>query len=296
LKSLKFKKIDAFASFNSGGNPAGVIYLDNYNDLSADEMQQIARELKGFVSEVGYVWENEDGSFGLRYYSSEREVEFCGHATIAIMYDLVKNRADLLAKKELTIHTKNDSLVVENHIPKNDSVFITAPAPKFTTHAINREDIASALRIDAKMIDDRFDIAIINAGLETLVVPMKNLEATLSVNPDLAALNEFCKSIGIDIIILFTAECFDEINHYRTRVFAATFGYLEDPATGSGNSAFGNYLLQRNMWDGKLMNIEQNGLKENFNTVKLTTKQKENTRHILFGGSAKVKIDGNYLL
>ena len=81
---------------NSSGNPAGVIYLNKYNDLTTDEMLQIAKELKGFVSEVGYIWENEDGSFGLRYYSSEREVEFCGHATIAIMYDLIKNRADLL--------------------------------------------------------------------------------------------------------------------------------------------------------------------------------------------------------
>ena len=32
-------------------------------------------------------------------------------------------------------------------------------------------------------IDEHFDIALINAGLETLIVPMKNLEATLSVNP-----------------------------------------------------------------------------------------------------------------
>ncbi len=277
---------------NSGGNPAAVIYLDNYDDVTADEMQQIAKELKGFVSEVGYIWGNEDGSFGLRYYSSVREVEFCGHATIAIMYDLIKNRADLLAKKELTIHTKNDTLVVENHIPDSDSVFITAPVPKFATHTVNKESIASALGIDAGMIDGRFDIAVINAGLETLIVPMKHLEAILSVDPDLAVLNAFCRSIGVDIIILFTEECFSATSSYRTRVFAATFGYLEDPATGSGNSAFGNYLLQRNLWDGTLMNIEQNGLKENFNTVKLTTKE----NNVLFGGSANVKIDGNYLL
>jgi len=281
---------------NSSGNPAGVIYLNKYNDLTTDEMLQIAKELKGFVSEVGYIWENEDGSFGLRYYSSEREVEFCGHATIAIMYDLIKNRADLLAKKELIIHTKNDTLVVENHIQEKDSVFITAPVPKVTTHAVKKENIASALGIDAQMIDEHFDIALINAGLETLIVPMKNLEAILSVNPDLAELKAFCVSMGIDIIILFTNECFSETSSYRTRVFAATFGYLEDPATGSGNSAFGHYLLQRNMWNGMLMNIEQNGLKENFNTVKLTTKKEDNISYILFGGSAKVKIDGNYFL
>ncbi len=291
MKSLKFKKIDAFASLHSSGNPAGVIYLENYHDITPDMMQQIARELKGFVSEVGYIWENEDKSFGLRYYSSEREVEFCGHATIAIMYDLIKNRADLLAKTEITIYTKNDTLVVENHIAQNDCVFITAPDPKFVKHAVEKDAIATALNIDMEMIDARFDIAVVNVGLQTLIVPIKNLESIVSVKPDLDVLNAFCKAIDVDIIIVFTDACFNDTNSYRTRVFAATFGYLEDPATGSGNSAFGNYLLQRKLWDGTLMNIEQNGLKAHFNTVKLTTKH----NHVLFGGAAKVKINGDYL-
>ena len=51
-------------------------------------MLQIAKELKGFVKEVGYVFGTSEGSFDLKYFSSEREVDFCGHATIAIMYDL----------------------------------------------------------------------------------------------------------------------------------------------------------------------------------------------------------------
>ena len=95
---------------------------------------------------------------------------------------------------------------------------------------------------------------------------------------------------------MFSKECFDKKNSYRTRVFAAIFGYLEDPATGSGNSALGNYLLKRNMWNGDLITIEQNGLKDNFNTVKLTTKDVDKTKVVLFGGGAKVKIDGTYLL
>ncbi|MBU0632492.1 PhzF family phenazine biosynthesis protein [bacterium] len=292
MKKLKYKKIDAFASSNSSGNPAGVVYLKSFNDINADEMQQIAREQKGFVSEVGFIWEESEGSFGLRYYSSEREVEFCGHATIAIMYDLIKNRADLLAKKQLIIKTKNDILHVENHIPGNDSVFITAPNPKYRTLDVKKEEIASALHADARIIDERFDISVVNVGLETLIVSIKNLEDILHVAPELEILNAFCKNLHVDIVILFTQECFNATNSYRTRVFAATFGYLEDPATGSGNSAFGHYLLKRNMWNGEPMNIEQNGLKENFNTVKLIAKEGK----VLFGGGANVKIDGEYFL
>lgn len=295
MKSLKFKKIDAFASNQSSGNPAGVIYFDNKDELNDKEMLQIAKELEGFVNEVGYIWQQNNG-YGLRYYSSEREVEFCGHATIAIMYDLIKNNVLLFKEPRVTIYTKNDTLVVENKIASDDAVFVTAPSPKFRTLDILEDDILKALRINNTFIDNSLDIAIVNAGLETLIVPIKDLDSILKVNPNLDELNNFCKQSNIDIIILFSKECFDKRNSYRTRVFAATFGYLEDPATGSGNSALGNYLLKRNMWNGNLISIEQNGLKYDFNTIKLTTKDIDNTMYILFGGGARIKIDGNYLL
>lgn len=98
MKIFKFKKIDAFAAGVSTGNPAGAIYLNSLKDITISEMQRIARELKGFVNEVGYLCQLDKDYFDLKYYSSEREVDFCGHATIAIMYDLIKNRGDLLSE------------------------------------------------------------------------------------------------------------------------------------------------------------------------------------------------------
>lgn len=91
MHTLRFKKIDAFASQYSTGNPAAVVYLDSAEKLSSVEMLQLAKELKGFVSEVGYVSPGTDTDYHLRYFSSEREVAFCGHATIAILNDIVAN-------------------------------------------------------------------------------------------------------------------------------------------------------------------------------------------------------------
>jgi len=296
MRKLKFKKIDAFSSYQSSGNPAGVIYMENFEELNSDEMLKIAKELKDFVSEVGFVCEERNHNFKLRYYSSKREVEFCGHATIAIMYDLIKNRKDLLNKQHIIINTKNDRLVVENRILSDNSIFITSPHPKFRELDIKQNNILSALRVDKKMLDLTLDISIINSGLETLIVPMKNLDSILKVTPTINELKQFCINSKIDIVILFSKECFDKTNSYRTRVFAATFGYLEDPATGSGNSAFGQYLLKRELWDGKLITIEQNSNKENYNTIKLVTKKANNKVEVLFGGSANVKIDGEYFI
>jgi len=50
MQRYRFKKIDAFVEGESTGNPAGCVYMPDQNALSVEEMQQIARELAGFVS------------------------------------------------------------------------------------------------------------------------------------------------------------------------------------------------------------------------------------------------------
>lgn len=290
--TYRFKKIDAFAADGSGGNPAGAVYLDDPDALSEAGMQQVAKELKGFVSEVAYVWPLGETAFGLRYYSSEREVAFCGHATVAVLYDLLGSDSGLRALPAVTVHTKNDTLTVENRITAEDAVYITAPEATYRDDVPNRDAIAEVLGIEASGIDTAHETTIVNAGLETLIVPIRSLQAILGVAPDLERLKVFCLERGIDIVILFTPEVHDAQNRYRTRVFAATFGYLEDPATGSGNSAFGYYLLQRGLWNGEPMRIEQNGERSAHNIVRLTTRE----GRVLFGGGAVVKIEGHYRL
>ncbi len=297
MKSVRFKKIDAFASESSAGNPAAVVYLDTLDELSDHEMLQIAKELKNFVSEVGFVCPGTDVDYQLRYFSAEREVAFCGHATIAILNDIIANDETMQAQTTLSIATRTDRLMVENRYMKEKGVFISAPAPRFSTKNINVADIAMALNCSVEDLDALCPVQIINAGLETLVVPMAGLESILSVAPNLDTLNEFCVQIGVDIIILYSSEVASQQSNYRTRVFAPTFGYLEDPATGSGNAAFGYYLLSHDLWDGTMIKVEQNGLRENPNYVKLFSKKDDNGDfQVWFGGGAILRIDGQYLL
>lgn len=297
MKKFRFKKIDAFATKASSGNPAGYILLNSGLDVSNDEMQQIAKELKGFVNEVGFVFQTSIDSFALRFYSSEREVDFCGHATIAIMYDLVSNSKELQQFECLHIVTNRGKLVVENRIATEDSVFIMSPEPFEKQKIPNILEIADKLKIGVDEIDITKPVSIVNAGLSTLIVPIRTLDSTLKIIPDLEDLKEFCSTSEIDIIEIYTADVADKQNNYRTRVFAPTFGYLEDPATGSGNSAFGYYLLNNTMWNGTTISIEQNGLIDGFNVVKLQKKRDENgSQRVFFGGAGITRIDGEYIL
>jgi len=295
MQRYRFKKIDAFVEGQSTGNPAGCVYLPNQDALSDEGMQQIARELAGFVSEVVYVY-LEEGNTTLRFFSSEREVAFCGHATIAVMYDLLKNDPERARNPVARIHVEARELLVRNEIASADAVFISAPLPQFTSTNLTRDDIAAALKTPPGGITEKNRIVLVNAGLATLIVPVTSLDTLLSLHPDQKNLREFCLANGIEIILVWSEEVSLPQNNYRTRVFAPIYGYLEDPATGSGNAALGYYLLNATLWDGHMIRIEQGRSRERPNIIRLVSDASKVQRSVFFGGNAQVRIEGEYLL
>lgn len=297
MKQFCFKKLDAFATENSDGNPAGMIILDSFASVTADEMQRIARELRGYVNEVGFVCKTGPDRLTLRYYSAEKEVLFCGHATIAIVYDLLANDPELSSQTRIHLDIATGSLVAENRLEQEQAVFISAPNPTFSGQNPEPADIAQALRIETSAISSRLPIARINAGLDTLLVPMGTLETTLAVLPDERQLKTFCEEHGIDIITIFTEETARPDTGWRSRVFAPRFGYLEDPATGSGNAALGHYLLRHGLWQGEPLAIEQNSERNRPNLVRLLARTESGAPPaVLIGGRAVTRIEGSYYL
>lgn len=279
----------------STGNPAGCVYLPSEDALSAEGMQQIARELAGIVNEVVYVYPDE-GYTGLRFFSAEREVAFCGHGTIAAMYDLIKNDPVLSLDPITRIHIGRQELLVRNEIAKADSVFISVPQPVEQKLSVSHDGIAAALRIAPGDLSEKHRIASINAGLSTLLVPVDTLDTLLSIHPDQQHLKEFCLANAIEIIVVFSTETSKAGNSYRTRVFAPIYGYLEDPATGSGNAALGYYLIKEGTWDGRMIAIEQGKSRDHPNIIRLVSDASKVQRSVFFGGNAVVRIEGEYLL
>jgi PhzF family phenazine biosynthesis protein len=213
------------------------------------------------------------------------------------MYDIIKNSSSLMDKKEISIITNKGQLIVENQISGRNAVFIMAPRPEFRKASIHVEEIAAAMDIDTTAISKKFEISVVNAGLETLIIPIKTLHSILNINPEFNTLKNFCVKNCIDIIEVFCDETYDEKCDFRTRVFAPTFGYLEDPATGSGNSALGYYLLKNSVWNGESLIIEQNGTRDRYNIVQLKTRvDSDGAKRVLFGGGAITRIDGKYML
>lgn len=293
MREYNYKKADAITSDNSLGNPAACIYLSAEQSLSEEEMLSIGKQHKGFVSEVVFCKEKGISDFEMVYYSSECEVPFCGHGTIACMYSLIKNSQLLLSKNEINIHTRNKgSLIIYNKLAEQDAVFISAPEAIYSNIPVSTEVISEHLQIEKSAISDEYPIDFIDAGNKTLIIPIKNFNDEIGIFPNEEKLKAFSLKNGIDVILIFCMDVKNKVHYAHTRVFAAKYGYLEDPATGSANSAFGYYMLKNNMWDGKPITLEQGGNDRVFNTVHLAYKD----NRILFGGKATTRINGVYYI
>ena len=292
MKQYRYVKSNAFTSGESLGNPAACIFT-GHEGLSLEQMQAIAAEHKGFVMEVVFCSKSDVADCKLTYYSSECEVEFCGHGTIATMYTMVKETPELMAKPVITAETNRKGIIeVFNAINDEDAVYITAPDPIEHPMKLSIAQIEDELSLPQGAVRKDLPIRIIDAGLRTLLVPIADLDTAISVYPSEQSLKTFCESNDIDIILVFSKQTDDSSAFAHTRVFAPKFGYLEDPATGSGNSAFANYLLSEGLWKGEPVTIEQGGNNRIFNSVKLKCQDAK----VLFGGKATKKIEGTYYI
>lgn len=76
--------VDAFIGEGLRGNPAGVCLLKR--PLAAEKMQAIANEL--YLPETSFIWQEGDKR-QIRWFTPTREVDLCGHATLASAHVLL---------------------------------------------------------------------------------------------------------------------------------------------------------------------------------------------------------------
>ena len=185
MKQYRYVKSNAFTSGKSLGNPAACIFTGQA-ELSPEQMQAIAAEHKGFVMEVVFCSQSDVADCKLTYYSSECEVEFCGHGTIATMYTMVKETPELMAKPVITAETNRKGIIeVFNAINKEDAVYITAPDPIEYPMNLSVEQIEDALTLSHGSI--RKDLPMRTTVAGTILEKAGTLSDALSKIPSLEA-------------------------------------------------------------------------------------------------------------
>src|SRR6185295_19173041 len=126
---LKIWQVDAFASKPLEGNPAAIVPLESWIDTAL--MQAIAAENN--VAETAYFVKTGAGAYDLRWFAPNREVDLCGHATLASAW-IIFSKIDT-SLNEVRFMTRSGELVVTRgskgnvmSLPSADSESFVPPA------------------------------------------------------------------------------------------------------------------------------------------------------------------------
>ena len=225
--------VNSFSANNTGGNPAGVVL--NADKLTNAEKLTIAKEI-GF-SETAFVSQDHEVDFAVSFFTTTEEVDFCGHATLAVFATLFEQ--GLLKPGYYTQRTKAGLLGVT--IAADGQVTMEQALPKYLGN-FAYDDLAGLLGFDeTTLAETGLPIDVITTGLPDIIVAVPNGYLD-NIVIDEAALSEFCQQhnvIGVHAFELceeqseLTASC---------RNFAPLVGIPEESATGSASGALACYL------------------------------------------------------
>jgi trans-2,3-dihydro-3-hydroxyanthranilate isomerase len=254
---MKVKKVNAFTTRLSGGNPAGVV-LDS-EDLTDNQMKTITQQLH--VSETAFVFPSTVADYNLRFFSPTTEVNLCGHATIAAFF-CIAQQSFLENKGEKVVcdqETKAGILPVEIiYRQKNiDKIMMTQQKPIFKGIHYRIKTIAKTLHISESDIDSSLPKQIVSTGLFTLPICVKSLNVLQFMKPNFESVKTVCKTCNVGSIHVFSFDSIKQTSTYHARNFAPLYGINEDPVTGTANGAVCSYLYKNNIVADKNLICEQ---------------------------------------
>ena len=239
-------QIDSFTKEKFKGNPAGVVL--NANGLTEAEMQLIARELNN--SETAFLFSSDDDNCDgvIRYFTPQKEVPTCGHATIAAMY--AKALEENLDSCALKYKTQVGILPFEI-IKKEGHYWITMTQGQFELKPEFDSDtshqITSALGLNSSDLDSRCPIQIASTGHSKVMIGIKKRSKLNSLNPNFYDLTELSKTIECNGYFVFTLDSDNDDILVYGRMFAPAIGIMEDPVTGNANGPLGGYLVHHGL-------------------------------------------------
>ena len=229
---MKVERIAAFADGEVGGNPAGVVVCDVLPEVMA--MQALAAEV-GYSETVFAAPSDKD--WRVRYFAPEVEVDFCGHATIALGAALALRYGDGTFRLQLN----NARITVEGH-RAGPTMTAALQSPPTRSEPASSRLVADALALFAYSpadLDERIPPAIASAGADHLVLALKSRERLSAMRYELDAGRTLSRAEGIGTISLVYAET-PQLFHARNPFPMG--GVYEDPATGAAAAALAGYL------------------------------------------------------
>ena len=250
--------INAFTNQPTGGNPAGLVI--NPPPLTDQQMQWITKHLN--VSETAFITPSNHADYRIRFFAPDREVDLCGHATIATFYTLAAKK--LLPQDKDIIHLTQETnvgilpieITIKNRQPAK--VMMIQATPVIQNISYSYKEIASILSIPSDEIDSSLPQQKVSTGLYTLPIKLTSLKSLKQIQPNYQKVKSFCITHDIGSWHLFTDETKEPTSLYHARNLAPLYGVNEDPVTGTANGAV-TYFLYHHHFISTQKNICEQG-------------------------------------
>lgn len=255
--NLEIYYVDAFSNNVFGGNPAAVIFTNLSDD---DLMQNIATENN--LSETAFINISENENT-IRWFSPTKEVDLCGHATLAsafVYFNYINTEKDTIEFKS------NGGMLIVN---KKENI-LELDFPKDTFIKTNHED-AVCNAIGLKPTETY-------KGQINLMAVYENEEEILNLQPDFKKVIDLT---GQGLIVTAPGLHHDFVSRY----FCPKYGINEDPVTGSAHTTLIPY------WSDKLGSKKLLAKQVSIRGGELYCENKH--ERVLIGGNAVLYMKGN---
>jgi len=212
--------VNAFVKNGAGGNPAGVV-------LDADSLTEVA--MQSLAAQVGYsetafVSKHANGGFRLDFFTPNRRIADCGHATVAAFSHMAAK--GLVTDGETVKHTVDGPRKI---IIRDGQAFMEQLAPEYD-EAVDTRAVLASLGLDAGHLMAGHAPLVVNTGNRFMLVAVQDAAVLAAIKPDqnkIEAISEAHDLIGYYVFTL-DAEGADA----TARMFAPRYGIPEEAATG----------------------------------------------------------------
>lgn len=244
---MDVEHIAAFSAASSGGNPAGVVICETLPP--ADDMQRVAQQV-GY-SETVFAAPLKDG-WRVRYFSPLVEVDFCGHATIALGAALAKRQGS----GTFALQLNQAEITVDGHHSQTgwSASFRSPPTRSGGAPQPLLDEALALFKLHQADLDLRIPPALAHAGANHLVLALRSRDALRRMNYDIAQGQALASRENLTTFCLVYAE---QDQHFHVRNPFPLGGVFEDPATGAAAAALGGYLRDIGWPHGASIRIDQ---------------------------------------
>ena len=249
--SLSFLQYDVFTDQALAGNQLAV-FLDA-RALSTERMQAIAREMNFSESTFILPPEAAGTDVRMRIFAPTNELPMAGHPTIGSTFALAHTGTIRAGQSRFVFGLGVGPVPVDLEWDGDRLRFVwmTQLKPEFGPAIEAREAGAAAIGLEIGDLAPDLPIQQVSTGLPFLFVPVRSRHAVDRASSDVSAHRRLMSSIGVDLgIFLFAVLPAGSPETAYSRMFAPTFGMVEDPATGSASGALGCYLVRHKLVTG----------------------------------------------